>query len=195
MFSFLVALAFTASAVARADASFNYSFVGVNNSITTSGTMTTVQQGNTNVYDITAITGFFTDTNYGLNIVDAPVTLVPNNGTATWQNTVVGWGLGYLSPDGQEVYDNLLYYPGNPLNLDILGVLFTADGYEISIAGVGSDYTAWVSVLGTSSFVDNSLAGEPLTGEVTLTPEPATLSLFGTGLLGIAGLLRKRMCR
>jgi hypothetical protein len=191
------ALLLTAPAV-LAD-SFNFNFTGVGNTISVTGTFAATEIGSTGVYNITGIeNGSFTDKNAGLDIVNALIVFTPDgSGSPTILSTVDGSGPGYTSPDGSEVYDNLLYYPGTPYNLDNWGgFLFTADGYEINIAQTLDAYGAWVSVLGSANdFVDEGASindGEPLDGSVQQTPEPASLLLFSTGLLGLAlAVLRK----
>jgi hypothetical protein len=199
-----VLLAFTPAASAD---TFNFSFIGVGNTMSATGIFDATEIGSTGVYNITGITdGIFTDTNGSLNIVNAPITFIPDGpGNPTILPTVNGSGPGYTSPDGSEIYDNLLYYPGTPYNLDYWGgVLFSANGYasgyevdyEIDIAQTLDAYGGWVSVLGsTNDFVDTSTdydAGEPLDGNVQPTPELSSLLLFGTGLLALAFIVSRK---
>jgi hypothetical protein len=187
----IVAFTFQQTAKAETD-TFTFNLSG--NGITTIGMLTATQQGNTGVWDITSINnGLFSDNNIGVS--NAAMTLVPDGaGSPTWLTSIGGSGPGYLSPDGSEVYDNLLYSPGTPLNLDSWGgLLFTAGGYEVGIGAWGNGYNGWVSVLGeTNNFVDNGLSGEALNGEITPTPEPSPLFLLGTGILGLAGFVFRR---
>jgi hypothetical protein len=109
--------------------------------------------------------------------------------------------MDYNSPDLTEYYDNELYYPAMPYSLDDWGgILFSADGYEVSIAqDIGlTTYGAWVSVLGEDA--DSNSAywadtgsninfGEPLNGDVQKTPELPSLPLLATGLLSLVFIL------
>ena len=194
-----VLLAFTPAASAD---TFSFSFIGVGNTIVVTGIFAATEIGSSGVYNITGIeNGKFTDQNNGLNIADAPISLIPDAGSLSYISTVDGAGMDYNSPDQTEYYDNELYYPATPYSLDDWGgILFSADGYEVSIAqDIGlTTYGAWVSVLGEDA--DSNSAywadtgsninfGEPLNGDVQKTPELPSLPLLATGLLSLAFIL------
>ncbi len=185
------ALAFASAISPAAHASsilFNFSNPS---GITTDLTLTLGSQVSPGVYNITSVTGTFADANFGL--ASTPVAgIVPDGaGAPTILSTISGSGPGYTSPDGQEVYDNL-GYTNAPLVLDNWGgVLFLVNSglttYQVDIAGEGNNYQAWVNVQGTGDFTDY---GTVLTnGSTTVTPEPGTLFLFGTGLMLLAAFL------
>jgi hypothetical protein len=178
-----VALAITPAAMASSIL-FDYS----GNGVATNLTFTLGSQVSPGVYNISAVTGTFADSN--ISLLPTAVNIVPDGaGPATVLSSIDGNGPGWTSPDGSEVYDNLAYVPQNPLVLDSWGgVLFTVGGYEVSIAGENGGYQAWVSVLGnTGDYVDNGTTGEILSnGSVTVTPEPSSLMLLGTGLFALA---------
>jgi hypothetical protein len=190
-------LAITPAALAD---TFNFSFTGAGagNNISATGIFDATEISTSGVYNITCITGSFTDRNNGLNIVNSLISLIHDGaGAPTVLSSIDGSGPGYTSPDGSEVYDNLLYSPGTPFSLDNWGgVLFSANGFEVSIAQSLGAYGGWVSVLGvTNNYVDegpNSQYGEPLVGSVTPTSEPSSLLLLGTGLLGLAVVLFRK---
>ena len=60
----------------------------------------------------------------------------------------------------------------------------------MNIAQTLNAYGGWVSILGsTNDFVDTGASlnyGEPLDGSIQQTPEPASLLLFSTGMIGLA---------
>jgi hypothetical protein len=127
---------------------------------------------------------------------------IANNGTFALGSTVsTGWALTGLSL-------SVLGTPTGPAHLIVGppaggGTYSAANG---SIAGNGphnaflnqsatftlaiTGVTAATNVTG-ATFSFGTTAGANVTGTPTTTPEPGTLILFGTGLLGCAGLLRR----
>ena len=65
----------------------------------------------------------------------------------------------------------------NPILLTLLGIPFQPVGTAVVL-----DIDLRV---GTGGVIQN--------GSITLVPEPGTLALFGTGLMGLAGLVRRRL--
>ncbi len=115
-----------------------------------------------------------------------------------------------LSNDGEFLFDNLLYTtaPGNQI-LDWGGLLVNVSGYELNIFGGyfgGSDGTyapgdAYFYFADNGSYHSNNQIPksgdtvEAATATLTEVPEPGSLFLLGTGLLGLALFLLRKASR
>ena|ERR1700742_323824 len=170
----LAALALAAlTQTSKAD-TFTFSFTG--NSFNGSGTIVATQEGNSNVYDITSITG------------------------TTAGQTITGL-LGVNTFDGN---DNKLYDPGNffgAFNFDDSGVSYTiGSGANLSQVNLGQGGFLNLQIIGdlnppgkgsdVTEAIDFNVTKDPSAPAV---PEPSTLALFGTGILGAAGAIRRRL--
>lgn len=209
---------------ARADSFFGVAFTG--NTVsgdTNSGTLSgnfTLQVSNTPVpgvpggYQITGISGTFTDTSIGLvNAVISGLAPVSGLPSVNPDGTFVPTGSDSTIP---YTYDDLFYPggnsplvcppetsggpPGYPFSgglLDIYGVAFYVDGYSVDLwsNGVipsddpGASYEVDDALDGNAIHPDNEGDAVP----VSLTPEPGGFVLLGTGLLGFAGVLKRRL--
>ena len=165
-----------------------------------------------NAYRITGISGTFTDTNNGLNIVNVPIgSLVPTT-RATPDSTnllapnefsrfAVASGLDGPAPSVS--YTNLLWPGGSPQTatdypfsggfLDIYGLLFEIGGGRV--VNLWSDgnldfgpVTYGAAVVTSERALDYTFAGVT----ATVTPEPGSLWLLVAGGGGLVGLLTLR---
>ncbi len=197
-------------------ATFNFGFTGpgVNGSvILTYGTATDAKYPQ--AFEVTGISGAFSDTNNGLNIVNAPITGIqslnraapePTNLLAPADFSHFAVAAGLPSEGGGQFlsYDNLFYPGGSPPTatdyqvhggfLDIYGLLFTVGNGRVVNVWSNGDFTG--TGAGPISYgvavATPAVALDYVSGEVSITPEPAALGLFGTGLVGLLVWTRAR---
>ena len=187
---------------------FNFNGPGVGGSLTlTYGTATDAKYPN--AYEIAGISGIFSDSNNGLNIVNATVnslvpimhdTPEPTNLLAPhdFSRFAVASGLSPVS-NGFLTYDNLFFPGGSPPTasdyplhggfLDIYGLMFDIGG--------GMVVDLWSNGAGGNGVVDygvavatSSMALDYVGGGVSI-PEPGSLLLLGGGLLGLLAWRRQ----
>lgn len=198
-----IAALFTSSAGAS---TFTFSFAGAGVSGTvnlTYGSATDAKYSH--AYEVTGISGTFTDTNNGLSIVNQAIgplvtvnhsTPTPTNllAPADFSKFTVAAGLPAQS-GGALTYDNLFYPGGSPQTandyalhggfLDIYGLMFSVGGGRVldfwsngDLTGSGTGPIDYGYVLATSA-----TALDGVSGGVVITPEPGSLCLCGVGLL------------
>ena len=170
----------TALAVSPAANAGTLSVDLANSDVKIIGTITLGASAGNGMYDITSITGTFTDSKLGID--DAAIgSLVSGYGTST--------GGVLTSADGSWWYSNLAYDPGTTRFDTWGGPLFNLGPDDVNIWSVGNGvYEVGVSVTGDyGDYRDFEY--------VTVTPEPSTWLMFGTGLLLLAGLAFRRSNR
>jgi hypothetical protein len=168
-----LALAIVSSQCAKADTLFSFSFTG--SSFDGSGTIIGTESGTVGlntVYDITGISG----------IVDGQS---------------IASLLAVNTFDGN---DNKLYIPGlllGTFNFDTSGVSFKlANGSNVNIGQGGFLNLQEIADLDPSKGREITEAVNidvDKIGSTSPVPEPGTLALLGTGILGAAGAVRRRL--
>ena len=153
-------------------------------------------------YRIAAVNGTFTDA--GLGIFNAAITgLVPTDPadeTDPVFDPLVPSSLSFL-PSGLS-YNNLFFPDGNPIDcnypffgtfLDVFGTAFTiAGGYTVDFWGDGNEGPGGALTYGVGVALGANTLDYRFDGVSAGIPEPLTLSLFGAGLFGAAGMRRRR---
>lgn len=158
-------------------------------------------------FEVTGISGTISDSNNGLDIVNAPIgSLVaikhdkpdPTNLLAPHDFSRFAVAMG-LSPqnNGFLTYDNLYYPGGSPQTatdypvhggfLDIYGLMFNIGGSRVvdfwsngDLSGTGTGHIDYGVGIATAA-----KALDYVGGGVSVTPEPSGLALLGSALLGL----------
>jgi len=175
---FVLATALAISPAARAD-SFDFTFTDAGG-VSGSGTLFGTFEG-PGVWLLTSGSGTFDDGSTGL----LPIDLVANPN---------GPGNSSLSTSNLFAYDDLLTpWAGAGQLLTVNGLDFTFNSSELNLYQTGGGP-------GTDGWFEDNGSGDT-TGTFTITsmdilpsesPEPGSLVLFGTGLIGLAGAVMRK---
>jgi|SRR5664279_379196 len=176
----LAILVFATSAFAST-VGFTY---GNGSTLTVAGNLAGSFDESTGVFTATSLISGVYIINNGFPQFYYPMTLVPtsNGGTGYSFDNLV-----YFPPTGPDSYGN---------QLDLYGLVFSVPGlgYVNLCATTGCANDSNNGYTNLSGFAGNTPVtaafGEPVPAP---TPEPSTLLMMGSGLIGLAGLARKRL--
>lgn len=169
-----------------------------------------------NAYEVTGISGWFSDSNHGLNIVNAPILgLEPLNYASPTSGNLLAphdFSKFYLPssvglPPGHPpalTYDNLFWPGGSPITatgyplsggfLDIYGLMFDIGNNKVvDLWSIGTPNGSGVGAIYGEAVATADGALDYQRSGLTATPEPGTFVILGSGILGLAGIVRRKI--
>jgi hypothetical protein len=159
------------SSAAHAD-TFNFSFSGT--LFSGSGTFTATEEGATDIYDVTGITGTVRDWAGSSNITSL---------------------IGLNNFNGN---DNKLIFPGIAPPFFLPSKFFDSDGVSFALAdgdviNLNDSWGSEYAVIGAPKGLALPEVDTIGIAKNSPVPEPSSLALFGTGIFGIAGAMRLKL--
>ena len=90
----------------------------------------------------------------------------------------------------KKFYLNIFFLILIGINFNLISQSKIDSGNQYMIGGINFSLTEWVVIVHSNGIGNNSSFNKELT--IIPNPEPATMFLFGSGLIGLAGFGRRK---